>query len=73
MLGQDNATSAQPGHRQSIYVVVSDPDEHYGRARAAGAAIACGLGDGPRGSRASGARDLEGHAWLFGTSNPHDA
>jgi uncharacterized glyoxalase superfamily protein PhnB len=73
MPGQDNGTSAQPGYRHSIYVAVSDPDEHYARAKAAGAAITRELCDQPYGSREYGARDLEGNAWSFGTYNPHDA
>lgn len=70
---QDNVTSAQPGYRHPIYVAVSDPDEHYARAKAAGAAITRELCDQPYGSREYGARDLEGNAWSFGTYNPHDA
>ncbi len=73
MLGQDNGTSAQPHHRHSIYVAVSDPDGHCAHAKAAGAEITRELCDQPYGSREYGARDLEGNAWSFGTYNPHDA
>ena len=73
MLGQDDATSTQPGHRHSIYVAVRDPDAHYARATAAGAEITRELADQSYGSREYGARDLEGNRWSFGTYNPHHA
>ena len=73
MLGQANGPGAVPDRRQSIYVSVPDPDEHYARAKAAGAEITGELTDQPYGSREYGAGDLEGNAWSFGTYNPHDA
>ena len=73
MLGQDSVTSAPDACRHSIYVAVSDPDEHYARAVAAGAEITRELVDQPYGSREYGARDPEGNSWSFGTCNPHDA
>ncbi len=72
MFGQADNTAAEPGHRHSIYVVIADPDEHYARAKAAGAEITRELTDQPYGSREYGVRDLEGNAWSFGTYNPHD-
>ncbi len=54
----------------SIYVVVSDPDQHYARARAAGATIVRELEDQPYGSREYSARDPEGNLWSFGTYDP---
>jgi uncharacterized glyoxalase superfamily protein PhnB len=52
---------------QGLYLVVSDPDAHYERARAAGADIATPIVDQPYGSREFGLRDPEGHLWGFGT------
>jgi uncharacterized glyoxalase superfamily protein PhnB len=56
----------------TIYAVVTDPDAHYERARAAGAHIVRDLADQPYGSREYGARDLEGNAWSFGTYDPYN-
>ncbi len=58
---------------QGIYVYVPDPDEHYARAKAAGAAIVYELRDTEYGSREYGARDLEGNLWSFGTYRPGTA
>jgi uncharacterized glyoxalase superfamily protein PhnB len=55
----------------SIYAVVPDPDEHYARAKDAGAEIVRELADMPYGSREYGARDLEGNLWSFGTYDPY--
>lgn len=61
------------GHQPpvTIYAVVSDPDGHYERARAAGAEILRELADQPYGSREYGARDPEGNGWSFGTYDPY--
>lgn len=56
----------------SIYIVVADPDAHYGRARAAGAEIVRELTDEDYGSREYSARDPEGNLWSFGTYDPYD-
>jgi len=64
MFGQADNTAAEPGHRHSIYVAIADPDEHYARAKAAGAEITRELTDQPYGSREYGVRDLEDNAWL---------
>jgi len=55
---------------QSAYVVVPDADEHYVRARAAGAEILIDIKDESYGGRGYACRDLEGHIWYFGTYNP---
>jgi uncharacterized glyoxalase superfamily protein PhnB len=55
----------------SIYVVVADPDEHYARAKEAGARIVRDLEGQPYGSREYSARDLEGNLWSFGTYDPY--
>lgn len=55
----------------TIYAVVSDPDGHYERARAADAEIVRELADQPYGSREYSARDPEGNLWSFGTYDPY--
>jgi uncharacterized glyoxalase superfamily protein PhnB len=55
---------------QGIYVVVSDPDAHCARAKAAGARIVMALSDKPHGGRDYTTRDLEGHLWTFGSYDP---
>jgi uncharacterized glyoxalase superfamily protein PhnB len=54
---------------QSAYIVVADPDAHYRRAVAAGAAIVVDLEDEDYG-RGYSCRDPEGHVWNFGTYDP---
>ena len=55
---------------QGLYVYVADIDQHYARAKAAGAAIVRELADTPYGSREYAARDSEGNLWGFGTYYP---
>ncbi len=57
----------------SIYVVISDPDQHFAAARSAGANIVRELADMDYGSREYSARDLEGNLWSFGTYDPYAA
>jgi uncharacterized glyoxalase superfamily protein PhnB len=68
MLGSSRADS--PATRNSVYVVVENPDEHCARARKAGAEIVMELRDTEYGSRDYGARDPEGNTWYFGTYQP---
>lgn len=56
-----------------IYVAVEDVDAHYAQAKAAGAEITREPQDTPYESREYSARDLEGHAWSFGTYRPEPA
>lgn len=58
------------GINQCLYVAVEDPDEHYERAKAAGAEIVIEPFDTEYGARNYSARDLEGHLWSFGTYWP---
>lgn len=52
---------------QSIHVQLqSGIDEHYQRAKAAGAVIVREIGDQFYGDRVYGAADPEGHIWTFG-------
>jgi uncharacterized glyoxalase superfamily protein PhnB len=55
---------------QGVYVYVSDIDEHYKRARAAGARILRELQETAYGSREYSARDEGGYVWSFGTYKP---
>jgi uncharacterized glyoxalase superfamily protein PhnB len=58
---------------QSVYVIVSDADAIYTRAKAAGAEIAIDIKDEDYGGRGFTCRDPEGHLWSFGTYNPWQA
>jgi uncharacterized glyoxalase superfamily protein PhnB len=51
----------------SIYVYVDDVDEHYARAKEAGATILQEPQDKFYGDRNYGVADPEGHEWYFGT------
>ncbi len=55
---------------QSVYVVVSDADAIYARAKAAGAEIVIEIKDEDYGGRGFSCRDLEGHLWNIGTYDP---
>jgi uncharacterized glyoxalase superfamily protein PhnB len=55
---------------QSAYIVVSDADAIYARARSAGAEIVIEIKDEDYGGRGFSCRDLEGHLWNFGTYDP---
>ncbi|WP_433323714.1 VOC family protein [Spirillospora sp. CA-294931] len=71
MLGsavEDNADIATG--RSLIYLAVSDPDEHFARATAAGAEVVRPPKDEDYGSRGYTLRDPEGHIWSFGTYRP---
>jgi uncharacterized glyoxalase superfamily protein PhnB len=52
---------------QSIYLVVSDADIVYGRAKNAGAEILIPVRDEEYGGRGFSCRDPEGHLWTIGT------
>jgi len=55
---------------QSAYVVVSDADEIYRRAKIAGAEIVIEIKDEDYGGRVFSCRDLEGHLWNIGSYDP---
>jgi uncharacterized glyoxalase superfamily protein PhnB len=55
---------------QSPYVIVTDADAVYARARAAGATIVLDIKDEDYGGRGFSCRDLEGHLWNVGTYDP---
>jgi uncharacterized glyoxalase superfamily protein PhnB len=58
------------GNTHGIYVVVTEIDALFERAKAAGAEVVWGIRDTEYGSRDFSARDLEGHLWSFGTYAP---
>jgi|SRR5436853_1652180 len=66
-LGQPSIHGDSPrrGVSSMLYVYVDDVDEHYQRARAAGATIVTELEDQPWGDRRYQAVDPEGHQWTF--------
>ena len=55
---------------QTLSVQVDDPDQHFARAKEAGAVILQELADEDYGSRGYMAKDPEGHQWYFGTYRP---
>jgi uncharacterized glyoxalase superfamily protein PhnB len=55
---------------QTSYVIVSDADALYARAKAAGAKIVLDIKDEDYGGRGFSCRDLEGRLWNFGTYDP---
>lgn len=55
---------------QSAYVIVTDADVIYKRARGAGAEVVMEIKDEDYGGRGFSCRDLEGHLWNFGTYDP---
>lgn len=58
---------------QASYLVVSDCDALYARARAAGANILIDLEEKPYGGKAFTCADPEGHIWHIGTYDPWEA
>jgi uncharacterized glyoxalase superfamily protein PhnB len=59
-------TPAELGYgTQSLTVFVADVKAHYDRAKSAGAMIVEDLHETIYGERQYGARDLDGHHWLF--------
>ncbi len=55
---------------QAPYIVVEAIDDHYHRAKAAGAEIVLDIKDEDYGGRAYSCKDPEGHLWNFGSYNP---
>jgi uncharacterized glyoxalase superfamily protein PhnB len=61
------------GTTQSPYLVVSDADETYRRAKVAGAEVVIEIKDEDYGGRAFSCRDPEGHLWNIGSYDPWKA
>ena len=57
---------------QSLYLIVSDADVVYKKAKTAGADILIDIKDESYGGRGFSCRDPEGHIWNFGTYDPWD-
>ena len=55
---------------QSAYIIVSDVDEHYKTAVAAGAELVIAIKTEEHGGRAYSCKDPEGHVWNFGSYDP---
>jgi uncharacterized glyoxalase superfamily protein PhnB len=55
---------------RAAYVIVSDPDAIYARAKAAGAEILLDIKDEDYGGRGFTCRDPQGHIWSFGSYDP---
>ena len=55
---------------QTLYVIVPDADQHYARAKKAGARILIDIRDESYGGRGYSCADFEGHVWTFGTYDP---
>lgn len=55
---------------RSVYIIVSDADEVYARAKAAGGKIMRELQNTDYGSREFTVKDPEGHSWSVGTYDP---
>jgi uncharacterized glyoxalase superfamily protein PhnB len=55
---------------QSPYLIVSDADSVYQRAKAAGSKIEIEIKDEDYGGRGFSCRDVEGHLWNVGTYDP---
>ena len=63
---QDQPTPAQLGFgTQSLTIFVNNVDEHYAKAKSAGAKIVEDLHETIYGERQYGVEDLDGHHWLF--------
>lgn len=58
------------GVTMTVYAIVDDPDAHFARAKAAGAAIVRDLRDEDYGGRGYSCLDFEGHVWTFGSYDP---
>lgn len=59
------ARSQSTGHTHYLTIFVDNVDEHYKRAKSAGARITEELNETCYGERQYGVEDLEGHFWLF--------
>jgi len=56
---------------QALYIYVPDVDEHFERARLAGAEVTAPPQETDFGAREYHVRDPEGHLWTFGTYLPN--
>ena len=63
----DSGIAELPPGVGAVYVIVTDPDALYERAKTHGAVISREMRDEDYGSRGFTARDPEGVIWSFGT------
>ncbi len=70
--GRNFIAPSETGNKEtrSAYIVVSNANEVYARAQAAGAVVVRPIQDTPYGSREFAVKDLEGHSWSVGTYDP---
>jgi len=61
---------AETGRTSLVFVLLDEVDQHYERARKAGAEIVEELADQPTGHRRYGCRDPQGHEWFFAQALP---
>jgi len=67
-LGQPPSSFRNPasvGRTSLVHVMVADVDDHFARAKSAGATIVEELNDTPFGHRRYGCVDPQGHEWYF--------
>lgn len=69
--GKPDAKNPWATAEYGTYVVVTDVEAHYARAKAAGAKIERPLADTDYGAREYSVRDCDGHLWSFGTYDPY--
>ncbi len=68
-----SAASGSPVETHAPYLVVTDCDSIYAKAKAAGAKIVVELEEKPYGGKAFTCADPEGHIWHIGTYDPWSA
>ena len=69
--GKPDPANPWAAEKYGTYVMVKEIDDHYARAKAAGADIVRPIADTEYGAREYSARDCEGHLWSFGTYDPY--
>lgn len=69
--GKPDPANPWATEKYGTYVMVKEIDDHYARAKAAGADIVRPIADTEYGAREYSVRDCEGHLWSFGTYDPY--
>lgn len=65
--GKGDQTFVTPSGTANLYVVVTDPDAVYTRAKRLGATLVRDMSEEDYGSRGFSIADPEGNIWSFGT------
>ena len=70
--GKMTGTPAQANglNTQTTYIIIDEVDEHYKKAKDAGAEIIRDIKDEDYGGRGYSCKDPEGYIWNFGSYNP---